>query len=330
MDLDKLIVLAINGNASDLHLAPGIPPIIRVDGELQRLHLPPLEQANMSRFIAEIMNEEQHKVYQNQHEIDFALQFNDQIRIRVSIFSQLSGTSAVFRFIPLKIKTMEELGLPASLKQIASFPNGLVLITGSSGTGKSTTLAALIHYINSHCAKHIITLEDPIEFIHISHHSLINQREVYTHTADFSAGLRSALRADPNIIVLGELRDSETIRLAMTAAETGHLVFASLHANSANKAINRIIDSFPSHERSLISSLLSESLQAIVAQTLMKKAGGGRIAACEILICTPAIRNLIRENKIAQIYSSMQTGHHLGMQTFDQHVTMLLAKQLIV
>ncbi|KTC87812.1 type IV pilus twitching motility protein PilT [Legionella drozanskii] len=329
MVLGDLLTLAIKKNASDLHLSAGLPPILRIDGDLQTLNLASLDQENLLAVIQKIMNKEQQNIYQKRLEIDFALQFDDQYRLRVNIFTQMRGISAVFRIIPTKIKTIEELDFPIMFKKIASYTKGLILVTGPSGSGKSTTLAALIDYINSYQNKHIITIEDPIEFVHKSNHCLIHQREVYRDTHSFASALRSALREDPNIIMLGELRDYETIRLAMTAAETGHLVFATLHTNSATKAVNRIIDAFPGEEKSTIRTLLSESLQAVIAQTLLKKRGGGRVAAFEIMISTPAIRNLIRENKIAQMYSSIQTGQTMGMQTLEQHIEKLKTARLI-
>lgn len=329
MDFNGLLECAINNNASDLHLSAGLPPVIRVDGDLKKLNWPVLDQEYMSNFVQGMMNEAQRAIFKRQLQIDFAIQFNDHYRLRSNIFVQARGTSAVFRIIPTSIKTLEELGFPAVSKKIVSCPNGLVLITGASGSGKSTTLAAFIHYMNSHFYQHIITLEDPIEFIYESNKCLIHQREIHRDALHFSAALRSALREDPDIILLGELRDPETIRLAITAAETGHLVFATLHTNSSAKALNRIIDVFPGDEKTVIRTMLSESLQAVITQALLKKTGGGRIAAFEIMLCTPAIRNLIRENKIAQIYSVIQTGQNMGMQTLEQHVRKLVSSQLV-
>lgn len=329
MNLGELLTLAIKRKASDLHLSAGLPPILRIDGDLHTLQLVSLQQENLLVFMQEIMNKEQQNIFQKQLEIDFALQFNELYRLRVNIFTQNRGLSLVFRIIPSTIKTIDELAFPSIFKKIASYTNGLVLVTGPCGSGKSTTVAALIDYINSHQNKHIITIEDPIEFVHSSHHCLIHQREVYRDTHSFASALRSVLREDPNIIMLGELRDYETIRLAITAAETGHLVIATLHTDSATKAVNRIIDVFPGEEKLTIRTLLSESLQAVIAQSLLRKNGGGRIAACEIMICTPAIRNLIRENKIAQIYSSIQTGQTVGMQTLEQHLVKLRAAGIV-
>lgn len=324
MDLNGLLAYAISNNASDLHLSTGLSPIIRVDGHLERLNLPVIGQEEMSRLLLDLRSKTQNDLLRKEADVDFAFQFNEHYRLRTHLFKQARGISAVFRVIPAKVKTFEELGFPAVFKQIASYPNGLVLITGATGSGKSTTLAAFIHYMNSHFHKHIITLEDPIEFIHESKNCLIHQREIHCHTPHFTGALRSVLREDPNIILLGELRDRETIRLAITAAETGHLVLATLHTTSAAKAVHRMIDAFPGDEKTVMRDLLSESLQAVITQTLLRKAGGGRMAAFEIMICTPAIRNLIRENKIAQIYSSIQTSQNLGMQTLEQHVTKLM------
>lgn len=329
MDLRSLLLLAIDKNASDLHLSSGLQPVIRVDGDLLKLELPILEQTELRGFVQDLMDQKQNKIFQEQLEIDFAFQLDEKSRFRVHIFKQMRGLSAVFRIIPTKIKTLEELGLPSIFKDLASHPKGLILVTGPAGSGKSTTLAALINYINSNFYKHIVTIEDPIEFIYNSDRCLIHQREVHQDTHGFDQALRSVLREDPNIILLGELRDYQTIRLAITAAETGHLVFSTLHSSSAAKAVNRIIDVFPGNEKAMIRNLLSESLQAVIAQTLLKRVNGGRIAAFEMMICTPAIRNLIREDKITQIQLSIQTGQKMGMQTLEQHLTKLIANQLI-
>lgn len=329
MDFYFLLAIAIDKHASDLHLSSGLPPLLRVDGSLLKLDLPILEQTELRCFLQDLMDQKQNQIFQEQLEIDFTFQLNEKSRFRVHIFKQARGISAVFRNIPSKIKTLEELGLPLIFKELASCPKGLILVTGPAGAGKSTTLAAIINYINLNFYKHIITIEDPIEFIYTSERCLIHQREIGRDVHSFDQALRSVLREDPNIILLGELRDYQTIRLAMTAAETGHLVFSTLHTRSATKTINRIIDAVPGNEKVMIRALLSESLHAVIAQTLLKKITGGRIPAFEIMICTPAIRNLIREDKISQIQSSLQTGQKIGMQTLEQDLTKLIANQLI-
>jgi len=329
MDVTALLKLGIEKNASDLHLSAGLAPLLRIDGDLCPLNVPSLDHKTVLNLLYNIMNEEQRKKFKEDLEIDFSFEIADLARFRVNVFTQVRGIGAVFRVIPQKILSLEELKLPAKFKEIARCPYGLVLITGPTGSGKSTTLAALIDYINCKYADHIITIEDPVEFIHRSKCSLVTQREVHRHTHSFSTALRSALREDPDVILVGELRDLETIRLALTAAETGHLVFATLHTTSAAKTINRIIDVFPTEEKSMVRSMLSESLQAVIAQILLKKKVGGRVAAHEIMTCTPAIRHLIRENKIAQMYSAIQTGTSHGMQTMDQQLQCLVAKELI-
>lgn len=328
MEIGDLLSLAISEKASDLHLSSGLAPHIRVDGQIQRLDWPALNQKDLSFMLQGIMNEQQQTMFKRQLELDFAYNFGEICRLRVNVFTQARGISAALRIILSKIKSLDE-GFPAIFKNFASLAKGLVLVTGPTGSGKSTTLAALIEYINQHHCKHIITIEDPIETIYSCAKSLIHQREVYRDTRNFKEALRSALREDPNIILLGELRDNETIRLALTAAETGHLVFATLHTSSASKTIHRIIDAFPGDEKNSIRSILSESLQVVIAQNLLAKKGGGRVAAFEIMICNPAIRNLIREDKIAQIYSTIQTAQKSGMQTLDQHLVKLVANQLI-
>lgn len=329
MDIAELLAFSVKNNSSDLHLSAGLPPMIRVDGELRKINLPPLEHKDVIEIIYDIMNDKQAKEFEEYLETDFSFEIQNLARFRVNVFHQLRGAGAVFRTIPSKILTLEDLALPPIFKDIASFPRGLVLVTGPTGSGKSTTLAAIIDYINTNRYDHILTVEDPVEFVHFSKRALINQREVHQDTHSFNAALRSALREDPDIILVGELRDLETIRLAMTAAETGHLVFGTLHTNSATKTINRIIDVFPAEEKAMIRSMLSESLQAVIAQTLLKKVGGGRVAGLEIMLCTAAIRNLIREDKVAQMYSSIQTGQSLGMQTLDQHLMHLVNHNLI-
>lgn len=329
MDITELLSFTVKNNSSDLHLSAGLPPMIRVDGDLRKLNVPPLDHKEVLKVIYDVMNDKQRKEYEEQWEIDFSFEIANLSRFRVNAFNQARGAAAVFRIIPSKILTLEDLNLPPIFKEMASFPKGLVLVTGPTGSGKSTTLAAIIDYINASRYDHLLTIEDPIEFVHTSNKCLVNQREVHRDTVSFSAALRSALREDPDVILVGELRDLETMRLAMTAAETGHLVFATLHTNSATKTINRIVDVFPGDEKPMIRTMLSESLQAVIAQSLLKKIGGGRVAALEIMICNGAIRNLIREDKIAQMYSAIQTGQAQGMLTLDQHLTQLVEKNLI-
>ncbi|AUH72156.1 transporter [Legionella sainthelensi] len=329
MDIAELLAFSVKNKSSDLHLSAGLPPMIRVDGDLRKINLPPLEHKEVIKIIYDVMNDRQRKEFEEFLETDFSFEIANLSRFRVNVFNQSRGAAAVFRTIPSLILGMKDLGLPSIFEEMASYPKGLVLVTGPTGSGKSTTLAAMIDYINSTRYDHILTVEDPIEFLHQSKKCLLNQREVHRDTLSFNAALRSALREDPDVILVGELRDLETIRLAMTAAETGHLVFGTLHTNSATKTINRIIDVFPAEEKAMVRSMLSESLQAVIAQTLLKKNGGGRVAALEIMICTGAIRNLIREDKVAQMYSSIQTGQAKGMQTLDQHLKELVNKNLI-
>lgn len=329
MDIAELLDFAVKNKASDLHLSSGLPPIFRLDGELCRFDFPILEHKDIALMIDSIMNDKQRSDYKEKLETDFSFESSALGRFRVNAYMQERGAAAVFRVIPTDILTMEALSLPPVFTEIASLSQGLVLVTGPTGSGKSTTLAAIIDYINATRHQHILTIEDPIEFVHHSKSCLINQREVFRDTHTFSAALRSALRQDPDVVLVGELRDLETIRLAMTAAETGHLVFATLHTSSASKTINRIIDVFPGEEKSMIRSMLSGSLQAVIAQTLVKRKYGGRIAALEIMICTAAIRSLIREDKIAQMYSTIQTGKSFGMQTLDQHLTQLARENSI-
>ncbi|MDK8465557.1 type IV pilus twitching motility protein PilT [Marinobacter panjinensis] len=329
MDITELLAFSAKQGASDLHLSAGLPPMIRVDGDVRRINLPPMEHKEVHGLIYDIMNDKQRKDYEEFLETDFSFEVPGVARFRVNAFNQNRGAGAVFRTIPSKVLTMEDLGMGQVFKDISSVPRGLVLVTGPTGSGKSTTLAAMIDYINDSRYEHILTIEDPIEFVHESKKCLLNQREVHRDTLGFNEALRSALREDPDIILVGELRDLETIRLALTAAETGHLVFGTLHTTSAAKTIDRVVDVFPAEEKSMVRSMLSESLQAVISQTLMKKMGGGRIAAHEIMIGTSAIRNLIREDKIAQMYSAIQTGGSLGMTTLDQCLEKLLKKGLI-
>lgn len=324
MDITELLAFSAKQGASDLHLSAGLPPMIRVDGDIRRINLPAMEHKQVHSLIYDIMNDRQRKDFEEFLETDFSFEVPGIARFRVNAFNHNRGAGAVFRTIPSKVLTMEDLGLGEVFRRIADVPRGLVLVTGPTGSGKSTTLAALIDYLNSNNYQHILTVEDPIEFVHESKKSLINQREVHRDTHGFNEALRSALREDPDVILVGELRDLETIRLALTAAETGHLVFGTLHTTSAAKTIDRIVDVFPAEEKSMVRSMLSESLQAVVSQSLLKKIGGGRVAAHEIMIGTPAIRNLIREDKVAQMYSAIQTGGNIGMQTLDSCLSNLL------
>lgn len=329
MDITELLAFSVKNKASDLHLSAGMPPMIRVDGDLRKINVAALDHKEVIKIIFDVMNDHQRKEFEEKLETDFSFEIPNLARFRVNVFTQSRGAGGVFRTIPSKILTMEDLHLPPVFKEIASFPKGLVLVTGPTGSGKSTTLAAIIDYINQTRYDHILTVEDPIEFIYDSQKSLINQREVYRDTHSFNAALRSALREDPDVILVGELRDLETIRLAITAAETGHLVFGTLHTNSASKTINRLIDVFPGDEKAMIRSMLSESLQAVVAQSLLKRNDEGRVAALEIMLCNAAIRNLIREDKVAQMYSTIQTSQAKGMQTLDQHLSRLVKDNII-
>jgi twitching motility protein PilT len=329
MDIAELLAFGVKNNASDLHLSAGLPPMIRVDGDMRRINLPPLEHKSVHALIYDIMNDKQRKDYEEFLETDFSFEIPGIARFRVNAFNQKRGAAAVFRTIPSKVLTLDDLQAPEIFKRIVDVARGLVLVTGPTGSGKSTTLAAMIDYLNDREHAHILTIEDPIEFVHLSRRCLVNQREVHRDTLGFSEALRSALRQDPDIILVGEMRDLETIRLALTAAETGHLVFGTLHTSSAAKTIDRIVDVFPAAEKTMVRSMLSESLRSVVSQALLKKTGGGRIAAHEIMIGTPAIRNLIREDKIAQMYSSIQTGQAHGMQTLDQNLADLLKRGLI-
>jgi len=329
MDITELLAFSAKQGASDLHLSAGLPPMIRVDGDVRRINVPPLEHAQVHALIYDIMNDRQRKDYEEFLETDFSFEVPGVARFRVNAFNQNRGAGAVFRTIPSKVLTMDDLGMGQVFRDISLLPRGLVLVTGPTGSGKSTTLAAMIDYINDNRYDHILTIEDPIEFVHESKRCLVNQREVHRDTLGFSEALRSALREDPDIILVGEMRDLETIRLALTAAETGHLVFGTLHTTSAAKTIDRIIDVFPAAEKSMVRSMLSESLQGVISQTLLKRRNGGRVAAHEIMRGTPAIRNLIREDKVAQMYSAIQTGQAIGMQTIDQALQALLEKKLI-
>ncbi len=326
MDIAGLLAFSVKNNASDLHLSAGLPPMIRVDGDVRRINLPAMEHKDVHALIYDIMNDKQRKDYDEFLETDFSFEIRGLARFRVNAFNQNRGASAVFRTIPSNVLTLEELSAPDIFKTVSDHNRGLVLVTGPTGSGKSTTLAGMVDYKNENYHEHILTIEDPIEFVHESKKCLVNQREVHRDTLGFAEALRSALREDPDVVLVGELRDLETIRLALTAAETGHLVFGTLHTSSAAKTIDRIIDVFPAAEKSMVRSMLSESLRAVTSQTLMKKIGGGRVAAHEIMIGTAAIRNLIREDKVAQMYSSIQTGQGSGMQTLDQCLQQLVRK----
>lgn len=329
MDITELLAFSARQHASDLHLSAGLPPMIRVDGEIRRVNVPPMDHGEVQSLIYDIMNDQQRRDFEDQLETDFSFEVPGVARFRVNAFNQSRGAGAVFRTIPSKILSLEDLGMPDVIQEFAKMPRGLVLVTGPTGSGKSTTLAGMIDYINDQRYDHILTIEDPIEFLHESKRCLVNQREVYRDTQSFSAALRSALREDPDVILVGEMRDLETIRLALTAAETGHLVFGTLHTTSAAKTVDRIIDVFPAEEKAMVRSMLSESLMAVVSQTLLKKKSGGRVAALEIMRGTLAIRNLIREDKVAQMYSAIQTGQSVGMQTMDQCLQTLVDKHII-
>ena len=330
MDVTDLLSFAVKNKASDLHLSAGMPPMIRVHGDVRKINLPIMEHDEVHAMIYDIMSDAQRKQYEDEYECDFSFEIKGLSRFRVNAFKQNRGAGAVFRAIPSKVLTLEDLNAPAVFKTIAEQPRGIVLVTGPTGSGKSTTLAAMIDYLNAKDQGHILTVEDPIEFVHESKKSLINQREVGPHTKGFKNALKSALREDPDVILVGELRDLETISLALTAAETGHLVFGTLHTSSAAKTVDRIIDVFPAAEKEMVRAMLSESLKAVISQSLLKKSNGtGRVAAHEIMIGTPAIRNLIRENKVAQMYSMIQTGQQFGMQTLDQCLLDLVRTQQV-
>jgi twitching motility protein PilT len=329
VDIAQLLAFAVKSKASDLHLSAGVPPMIRVDGDVKRVNMPALAHKEVHSMVYDIMNDKQRKDFEEFLETDFSFEIPKLARFRVNAYNQMRGAGAVFRTIPSIIQTLDDLKAPAIFRDISMYPRGIVLVTGPTGSGKSTTLAAMVDYINDNKPDHILTIEDPIEFVHESKRCLINQREVHKDTLGFSEALRSALREDPDVILVGEMRDLETIRLALTAAETGHLVFGTLHTSSAAKTMDRVIDVFPAQEKEMVRSMLSESLRAVISQALLKRVGGGRVAAHEIMIGTPAIRNLIREGKVAQMYSAIQTGVKDGMQTLDQCLQDLLSKGVI-
>ena len=329
MDIAQLLAFGVKQGASDLHLSAGLPPMIRVDGDIRRINVPEMEHKQVHDMIYDIMSDKQRKDFEEFLETDFSFEIPGLARFRVNAFNHNRGAGGVFRTIPSKILSLEDLGAPKMFQEISEYPRGIVLVTGPTGSGKSTTLAAMVDYKNDTEYGHILTVEDPIEFVHESKKCLVNQREVHRDTLGFNEALRSALREDPDTILVGEMRDLETIRLALSAAETGHLVFGTLHTSSAAKTIDRIVDVFPAAEKSMVRSMLSESLKAVISQTLMKKIGGGRVAAHEVMIGTPAIRNLIREDKIAQMYSAIQTGQNVGMQTLDQNLKILLGSGIV-
>jgi len=330
MEISELLAFTVKNNASDLHLSAGEPPMIRIHGDMTRIKMPNVNRREVQAMIYDIMNDAQRKLFEEHKEIDFSFALGDIARFRVNVYEQNRGMAAVFRVIPNEVLTLDQLKCPAIFRDIAMTPRGICLVTGPTGSGKSTTLAAMIDYRNDVERGHILTIEDPIEFVHQSKKSLISQRELGPHTHSFTNALRSALREDPDVILVGELRDLETIRLALTAAETGHMVFGTLHTSSAPKTIDRIVDVFPAAEKDMVRSMLSESIRAIISQSLIKTADGkGRVAAHEIMLGTPAIRNLIRENKVAQMVSVMQTAQREGMQTLDSHLQQLVKSRKI-
>lgn len=325
----EMLNFTAENDVSDLHISSGLPPMVRMSGSMEALDSPPLSGEEVNEMIKTLCNEEQWGKFQKNWDADFSYQLGEKARFRINAFNQTRGPGIVCRTIPTKVLSLEELKAPEIFKQISDQPRGIVLVTGPTGSGKSTTLAAMINEINQTRKEHILTIEDPVEFVHIPNKSLINQREVSAHTKSFAAALRAALREDPDIILVGEMRDPETIGLALTAAETGHLVFGTLHTSSAAKTIDRVVDVFPAAEQAMIRSMLSESLRAVISQTLLKKAKGGRVAVHEIMIATTPIRNLIRENKVPQMYSAIQTGRNVGMQTLDQALKKLLEEGVI-
>lgn len=329
MDIESLLRRCVEQQASDLHLSAGVPPVVRIDGELQHLQTTALSATQLDTLLRRVMNETQQACYAEQHDIDFALSVSGLARFRVNVFQQLRGPAAVFRVIPDRLPALAELQAPAVLQSVCREQHGLVLVTGATGSGKSTTLAAMVDHINAGQTRHVLTIEDPIEFVHQPKKGLINQREIVRHTHDFATALRAALREDPDVILVGELRDPETIRLALSAAETGHLVLATLHTNTAAQSIHRLVDVFPAGEKSLVRNQLATALRTVIAQSLLPRLGGGRVAAFEIMRCTPAIQNLIREDKVAQMVSAIQTGQAQGMQTLEQARQRLVQAGLI-
>ena len=329
MDISNLLEIALEAGASDLHLSTDLPPIMRIDGEVQKTTFSPLDQSHIKRLVYSVMNDRQIGLFEKNSEIDLAWELPKRARFRVNIFKQHRGITAVFRVIPLTVPTLAELGLGGIYQKMTGKPRGLVLITGASGSGKSTTLAAMIKHINDSSRKHIVTLEDPVEFVHTSNKSFVNQRQIGRDATSFAGALRSVMREDPDVIMVGEMRDLETVRMALTAAETGHLVLATLHTSGAAASINRIIDMFPAEEKQLVRSMLAESLQAVASQTLLHRKSGGRVVASEIMITTSAIKNLIRSDRVAEIYSALQTGAASGMTTMDQSLSRLVGKGVV-
>ena len=329
MDLSELLAFAVKNGASDIHISSGLPPLIRIDGEMRRIKVDPLTSNVVHDMIYDIMLDSQRKEFEERLEADFAFEIASVARFRVNAYNQARGPAAAFRTIPTEVLSLEDINAPPIFRTLSEKHRGLVLVTGPTGSGKSTTLAAMVDYVNHSKKGHILTIEDPIEFVHHSHNCLINQREVGRHTQSFNNALRSALREDPDVVLVGEMRDQETISLALTAAETGHLVFGTLHTSSAAKTIDRIIDVFPAGEKEMVRAMLSESLEGVIAQRLLKKPEGGRVAAYEIMIATPAIRNLIREAKVPQIYGMIQTGRDAGMVTMDQSLDDLVSRNLV-
>lgn len=329
MEITDLLIYTQKNKASDLHLSTGNPPVLRVHGDMLPYKVNPLGSDEIKQMLYSIMTEQQRSEYERDLELDFAISFGENLRFRVNAFNTLNGPAAVLRTIPTHVQSLEEIRAPEILRKLCDLHKGLILVTGPTGSGKSTTMAAMVDYINSNSAKHIITIEDPVEFVHTSKKSLINQREVGKSTKSFAKALRSALREDPDVILVGELRDIETIQLALTAAETGHLVMGTLHTNSAPKTIDRIIDVFPANDKEMVRAMLSVSLEAVVTQTLLKHKEGGRVAAHEIMLGTPAVRNLVREGKVPQLYSLIQMGTKLGMRTMKDCVYDLLNQGMI-
>ncbi len=331
IDIAELLKITKEKGASDLHITTNVPPMLRIHGELYPLpNFPPLTASQVHEIIYGVLSDYQRKLYEENKELDFAIEIENVARFRVNAFLQKNGEAAVFRIIPTRVKTLKELGLPEILAKLTHKPKGLILVTGPTGSGKSTTLAAMIDYINENFRHHIITIEDPIEFVHPHKKSIVNQRELGSHTKSFANALRSALREDPDVILVGEMRDLETISLALTAAETGHLVFATLHTMSAAKTVDRIIDVFPAGQQSQIRAMFAESIVAVISQTLVPKIDkSGRVAALEIMIGTSAIKSLIREGKTHQIPSAIQTGHQYGMVSLDQYLKELYIRRII-